>query len=149
MNLPRSLRIGAYDIAIVPMTPAQVQAAGASGSFSPAELIIRIEPIGNPVAVVDTLLHEIGHAIYHAYLLESADPEERTVATMATAWTQIYRDNPGLLDWISGMLEPAPSIDGNLIDMIMGVTPARTPLTEILEKEAREPWKPAQYGKAK
>jgi hypothetical protein len=110
MNRPTSLRIGAFDIAIETMTPVQVQVANGHGSFSSAELMIRVEETAaSPASAVDTLLHEIGHAIWFAYLLEDTDKEERTVATMATAWTQIYRDNPELVAWIAATLEhPRP-----------------------------------------
>ena len=53
---------------------------------------------------VDSLLHEIGHAIWWAYNIEESDPEERVVRTQATAWTQVFRDNPQLLPWIQRTL---------------------------------------------
>jgi len=108
---PKSLRIGAYDFAIELMPPAQVRAMGGHGSFSSSELTIRVDdtPVSGPSAV-DTLLHEIGHAIWFSYLLEDEDKEERVVATMATAWTQIYRDNPELLGWIEKTLRPEEAV---------------------------------------
>lgn len=54
---------------------------------------------------IDTLLHEIGHAIFWAYGIYDDDKEERTVATMATAMVQIYRDNMWLLSLIENVLD--------------------------------------------
>lgn len=50
--------------------------------------------------MVDTVLHEVTHAIYWAYVIEDKDEEERIVTTMARAWTQVWRDNPDLLGWL-------------------------------------------------
>jgi hypothetical protein len=48
----------------------------------------------------DTLLHEAGHAIYATYGLAEEDKEERIVGAFATAWAQVFRDNPWLLAWL-------------------------------------------------
>ena len=45
-------------------------------------------------------MHEINHAIFWAYCIQNEDKEERVVSTMATAWTQIFRDNPKILRFI-------------------------------------------------
>jgi len=62
---------------------------------------IRVDTSLKPQKLLDTFLHEINHAIYWAYHLEDTDKEERTIGTMATAWAQIYRDNPRLLRFIN------------------------------------------------
>ena len=49
---------------------------------------------------IDTLIHEVGHAIWWAYGLEEKDTQERIVATQATAWVQVFQDNPWLLNII-------------------------------------------------
>jgi len=59
--------------------------------------------VGDQLHVLDCLLHEITHAIYRQYKIESADNEERTVTTMATAWVQIYVDNPDLIKFIASV----------------------------------------------
>ena len=53
--------------------------------------------------VLDTLLHELNHAVYWAYGMEDEDKEERIVGTMATAWAQIFRDNPEFVAWIAAV----------------------------------------------
>lgn len=48
----------------------------------------------------DTLLHEVGHALYYAYGISDDDAEERVVNIMATGWVLIFKDNPWLLEWL-------------------------------------------------
>lgn len=101
-KMPVSLRIGPYDFPVETMSAKAQVGAGAIGEFSNAEGKIRIL-IDAPsrALAVDTMIHEINHAIFWAYHIQESDNEERTVAAMATAWTQVYRDNPGLLKWIA------------------------------------------------
>ena len=51
------------------------------------------------IMVVDTLMHEINHAIIWANAVSLSD-EESIVSGITPGWTQVYRDNPWLLDWI-------------------------------------------------
>lgn len=46
--------------------------------------------------IVDTLFHEISHAIWDIYGIEEGNNEEQVVSILASAWTQIMRDNPRL-----------------------------------------------------
>ena len=48
---------------------------------------------------LDTLMHEINHAIIWANSVSLSD-EESIVSGITPGWTQVYRDNPWLLDWI-------------------------------------------------
>ena len=99
-SLPQSVRVAAFDIAIIAWPHTAAAAAAKFGEFSSLELCIRVDASVAPIKLIDTLIHEINHAIYWAYGIDDADKEERLVATMATAWTQIYRDNPALLTMI-------------------------------------------------
>ena len=106
-KLPTSVRIAAFDIRIEEMSVAVANDARTFGDFSPRRSLIRIEQEGRPRAhVLDTLLHEITHAIWWSYNIQDDDKEERTVTIMATAWVQIYRDNPDLLAFICASVAP-------------------------------------------
>ena len=100
--LPSSIRVGPYDFAIELMPASWRDTTGYLGEFSPDEHVIRLqaEPAGAAIAI-DTLLHEIGHAIWWGYHLADSEQEERVVSIMGTAWTQVYKDNPALLQWIA------------------------------------------------
>lgn len=54
--------------------------------------------------ILNTLIHEINHAIFQVYFIDpEEDNEERIVTTLANAWTQVYKDNPELIKFISKM----------------------------------------------
>lgn len=105
-TLPKSVRVLHCDFAIVVESAAWAAANRRYGECSTVELTIRIDGSNPfPWKVVDTVLHEITHAIWWAYGLEDGDVEERVAGTFGRAWTQIWRDNPDLLAWLSGVRE--------------------------------------------
>lgn len=95
-GLPKHLRIGniKYDILIVRPSENYGRQYG-SGWIEVGE----DQETG--VRAIETVLHEITHAIYDAYVIRAGDDEERTVTTLAKGWAQVYHDNPALLRWMS------------------------------------------------
>jgi Zn-dependent peptidase ImmA (M78 family) len=96
-SLPDSIRVGSFDIAL---RVRKLDSAKFLGTYSATKAAIELNP-GHPnvQSAVDTLLHELGHAIFDLYGLDGdTDTEERIVATQAKAWVGIIRDNPWLLD---------------------------------------------------
>ena len=69
------------------------------GVFNSLEKTIKVDFEAKDQAL-DTLLHEILHGVYWQYNIKPEDDEERTVTTMATGLTQIFKDNPEFIDWI-------------------------------------------------
>jgi len=104
--LPKAIRVGAFDFAVEVLKPMTAGALRRFGEFSAMENCIRVDPNADRIKVLDTLLHEINHAVFWAYNIDDKDDEERTVGHMASAWTQIYRDNPDLLRFISESVMP-------------------------------------------
>jgi len=98
---PETIRVGPYDIQVDVWTQQQASAAAKFGEFSALELTMRVDGSMPHWKIVDSLLHELGHAIWWAYSLQQDDDEERIVATMALAWTQMYRDTPALVAWLA------------------------------------------------
>jgi hypothetical protein len=100
-KLPGSMRIGPYDVALEPMSGVKTYATGNVGQFSARELRISYRAeASSSLDALDTLLHEVNHAVFFAYHMREDDKEERIVSMFATAWTQVYRDNPWLIEWI-------------------------------------------------
>lgn len=100
--MPKSVRVGPYDFALRSMSDMQARGIDAFGTFSQAEGCITIcDALTSEQLAVDTMLHEISHAIYWAYHIRDTDGEERTVSIMGTAWMQVFRDNPAILEWIA------------------------------------------------
>lgn len=107
--LPKKIVIAGFDITFEPLTHYEANEKHSWGEFAANQQKIRIdETIPTPYKLIDTLLHEIGHAIYWAYGIYDDDKEERIVSTFATAWMQVYRDNPWLLDYIGDKLHDKP-----------------------------------------
>ena len=103
--LPRSLKVGPFDFGIEKLIAQRALGKDCFGEFSLCEGRIALQlDMPSPVKAADTLLHEAGHAIYATYVLAEDDKEERIVAAFATAWTQVFRDNPWLLAWLAGAL---------------------------------------------
>ncbi len=100
MNPPEVIKVACYDIKVIPWTIDQSLSRDAYGEFSQSEEAIKFREHMKGPQLVDTIIHEINHAIYWAYAINDSDEEERICTAFATAWTQVYRDNPALLTFI-------------------------------------------------
>jgi hypothetical protein len=49
---------------------------------------------------VNTLIHEIGHAINHSYGIHGGEEEEHITTQSANGWMQVNLDNPRLENWL-------------------------------------------------
>lgn len=100
--LPSSVRVGPFDYAIAKWDAAKAISSPNWGECSPSQMTIGLTAdMPSRMRAVDTFVHEVGHAIYSAYGMEDEDKEERIVLTFARGWSQVFRDNPALLDWIA------------------------------------------------
>ena len=106
--LPETVRVGAYTFAIAKDSIHDTNGRREWGwcSITAQKITIQRE-MPTPEKSVDTFIHEVNHAIYWAYGFEDEDKEERIVGNFASAWVQVYRDNPWLLGWIAKALETA------------------------------------------
>ncbi len=50
---------------------------------------------------VETFIHEILHAVYYEYGIQDEDEEERIVTALATGFSQVIKDNPELLKYLT------------------------------------------------
>ncbi len=101
VKLPRSVRVGHRTYKIAAWPHKEANPANKYGECSSQEGIIRVDTYYSIEQVRDTLLHEIMHAIYREWGLQDEDKEERTVATMATALTQVMADSPECRKWFA------------------------------------------------
>jgi hypothetical protein len=93
----KSIKIGStdYSIEYVPLNEELF------GDFSYINSRIRIEQNLTGPPLVDTVLHEVLHAIWRlGQLKDKKEDEERVVSVMATYLTQVLRDNPALMPWL-------------------------------------------------
>lgn len=96
MNIPESVKVGCYNINIIPMYGFEGFAHGVLGHFSQSEMVIRVATDLPPEMIANTLLHEVFHACYAVAGLTEADDEERIVTCMANMYLQVTIDNPEL-----------------------------------------------------
>jgi hypothetical protein len=97
MNPFMVVKVGAVDIDVFSL-PFDGEAFG---DFNYLNMRIRVDENLKGTVLVDTVLHELNHAIWAIGNLKTEkEEEERVVAVMASYWTQILRDNPHLIRWI-------------------------------------------------
>jgi hypothetical protein len=70
------------------------------GDFCSKQLLIRLSDKLEGWGLIETLIHEISHAIYWSFSMSDDDEEERNVSVYATGITQVIRDNPHLIKFI-------------------------------------------------
>lgn len=105
-SLPKSIRVGGYDVRIALMSRLDSECASVYGLFWPAKQLIELETgFASKEKVVETFLHEVTHAIYWVAGIKDEDGEERTVTAMAKVWMQIFKDNDWLAPWIKRALK--------------------------------------------
>ena len=92
------VKVGAVDIDVFSL-PFDGEAFG---DFNYLSMRIRVDENLRGAVLVDTVIHELNHAIWAIGNLKTEkEEEERVVAVMASYWTQIFRDNPELIKWIN------------------------------------------------
>ena len=58
---------------------------------------------------IDTVIHELLHAIWWSFHLDDKLEEEPAVTNIATGWTQLLMDNPKLDSWLTRAFKAARS----------------------------------------
>lgn len=71
------------------------------GQFDDADMAISIEDGLHPVEEADTVLHEIMHAIWWLMAIGKPKTEEQVVRPLATGLTQVFQDNPALVQYLT------------------------------------------------
>jgi hypothetical protein len=101
-TLPKQVVVGHRTWKIRKLSKRESKRLGAAGicSSDSDTLFVFVDGQSGPVQA-NTLLHEIGHAIWEEAGLTHGDGEERIVAITANLMTQVIRDNPDVFDWIA------------------------------------------------
>lgn len=103
------VRIGAFDFDIKFWDTHETYSTQKFGECSSVEFVIRMQrEFQCRTKAVDTLFHEILHAMYYTYGIRSGDDEERTVAAISTGLVALFRDNPWLIGFIHATASPPP-----------------------------------------
>lgn len=105
MILPKSIRVGAHDIHVSEMSQQESQGARHFGLFAPTASKIKVATHTAPIHVLDTMLHEVIHAIWWDRIFSNDATEENAVSAISAGMTQVLRDNPKLRKWIEDMIK--------------------------------------------
>jgi hypothetical protein len=104
-GLPQSIRVGPFDMTFVELTGEDAEAN--NGEFTASDGTIGLRPeFLDGARAADTLIHEILHAIWFVADLKTEQGEEFIVNTQAIYLTQVFRDHPELLAWLTSMVGP-------------------------------------------
>ena len=98
--IPEKVYIGGKVVHIKHLTPSESSLSHKLGWFRPAFAEISIVVDFPCDQVLDTLLHELLHAIYYFCDIKDDDEEERTVTMMAGALQALFLQNPELITCI-------------------------------------------------
>lgn len=105
--LPEKMRVGPHIVLIKIVTKKFSEDVGMFGMFLPMEAAIFMAPAerhATPSILADTLLHEINHAVFWAYNIDTKRGEEHIVSNLSTGWTQVFLDNPWVATWVAAAL---------------------------------------------
>jgi hypothetical protein len=104
MKRPKSIRVGPFDVAIVPMH--EIHAETDRGNYAHDKHEIRLlDRYASSTSEAEVLLHEILHSIWATYNVKDEDKEERVVTTIAIGLAQVLRDNKDLAEWLRAALK--------------------------------------------
>jgi hypothetical protein len=107
--LPKQVRVGYLTYAIKPMSDEVSEAGKMMGHCDNSEALIRIWTGSSAHQAANTLLHEILHACWHVGSLgdvcDDRDvKEEIAVSIFSNQLSQVWRDNPDVIAWITERL---------------------------------------------
>lgn len=106
MNKPTSIKIGHLDYAIAWVDDKWVLENDRTGEVSFIKQEIRVAETLCNAKKADTFQHEIIHALFHHYErnIETPIERERAAEIIAAGLVMIWRDNPDVFAWWSGLL---------------------------------------------
>ena len=106
-ELPKSIRVGYRDYTVEEWPANLASVSNRWGECDRRNLGIRIQQDLLPAMRAEVLLHEVIHAAYEMGALDEKDGEERIACVLGNQLTQVWRDNPELIAFMSESLTPA------------------------------------------
>lgn len=103
-GLPKAIKVGPHSFSVVERNKKWVEEHAAEGMCDFSSYTIEVNVQHRPSCVLDTLVHEIFHAIYFTYNMTVGDDEERLVRTGSTGWLAVLSDNPALVKFINKVI---------------------------------------------
>lgn len=104
IGFPEQLKVGYRTYAIAPMPAQAILDDRLAGQHFPHANKIYVTPNVPQREQINTLVHELLHAILSSHGVDFPD-EERVVLSLANGLCTLLRDNPGLATWLGQGLE--------------------------------------------
>jgi hypothetical protein len=98
MPLPRTIRVGPMDLPVVWQDEIIFKGEDCDGAYDGERIMLRKDLRANPGRLLDTVLHEVIHAIGRCLDLRLS---EQQVRLLAHALATLIVDNPRLTRWLS------------------------------------------------
>ena len=92
------LKIGHLTYKVEQVDKEHMEAASIYGSCNHEKQTIKLSKEMTKERHAEVLLHEIIHAVFHAYNIRTEDGEERVTTSLANGLTQVFVDNPDLME---------------------------------------------------
>src|SRR5262245_23637476 len=106
-DAPTSIRIGYRDYRVEWMTNEHASLLARFAEIDHNTAVMRVQENLDSPKMVNSILHEILHGCWFISGLSQKKPkEEQVVSCVANQLTQVWRDNPDLVKWISEQLQP-------------------------------------------
>lgn len=107
-RLHSGIKIGPHTVRIKVADELKAYGDTAWGTYDGASYVITLNKslMTSKALVVETVLHELMHALWHHRALPNRPKEERVVGNLSLGLTQVFQDNPWLLEWIRFGLYP-------------------------------------------
>lgn len=102
IKLPESVRVGYRVYTIEAWASSEASGARRYGQCCHLSLKIKVDLTYGPVQAAETLLHELLHACWVVSSLDDIESpiEEVAVGHLSGILTQVFQDNPEVMDWI-------------------------------------------------
>ena len=107
-ELPKCIRVGYRDFTVEAWAKAVAEAKQRLGECDGTDGVIRVKVELQPQLEAEVLLHEVLHACYYSGCLDPAADEEKMVNILGNQFTQVWRDNPDFVAFMSESLNPDP-----------------------------------------
>ena len=101
IQLPNIVRVANATYSITTFTSEELETNDNHGHCIYHRTAIRVSTAQSDAMILDTLLHEIGHAVNHAAGLNDQSTEEDFVLRATPIWMCVWRDNPALLQLLN------------------------------------------------
>ena len=99
MALPKTIKVGPYDIKVEVITKPVMENRGEYHDGIET-IYINNNPEMQKWKETNVILHEIFHVVYHLGHLKDSSDEENVVDVFATWMAMVFRDNPDLAKYI-------------------------------------------------